>query len=353
MSTGTTLPAPRSPSSSKRRLSSSPRRLIGLLAAAIVLVAIVLLSLALGTRPTPLSNVLGALFAPQSSNPDLIVIRDLRVPRTVIGIVVGLALALAGTIMQGITRNPLADPGLLGVNAGASLFVVLAIATLGITSPAGFIWFAFAGAAVAAAVVYGIGSIGREGATPIKLALCGTAVTAAGTSIITLLLISDTDTLNAFRFWQVGSLASRSLAPLVTLWPFLAAGVVLALVVGRMLNLLSLGDELARGLGQNLAAARAVTALAVVLLCGSATALAGPIVFVGLVVPHVARFIVGPDYRWILAYSAVLGPALLLAADIVGRLVVAPSELEAGLVVAIVGAPVMIALVRRVKLAGL
>src|SRR6185312_1497628 len=154
MATGTTLPAPRSPSSSKRRLSSSPRRLIGLLAAVIVLVAIVLLSLALGTRPTP-----------QSSNPDLIVIRDLRVPRTVIGIVVGLALALAGTIMQGITRNPLADPGLLGVNAGASLFVVLAIATLGITSPAGFIWFAFAGAAVAAAVVYGIGSIGREGAT--------------------------------------------------------------------------------------------------------------------------------------------------------------------------------------------
>lgn len=327
--------------------------MVGLLAAVIVLLAIVVLSLALGTRGTPLANVLGALFSPHTGNPDLMVIRDLRLPRTIIGIVVGLALALAGTIMQGITRNPLADPGILGVNAGASLFVVLAIALLGITSPAGFIWFAFAGAAVAAAVVYGIGSIGREGATPVKLALCGTAVTAVGTSVITLLLIGNTNTLNSFRFWQVGSLASRSLAPLAELWPFLAVGAILALVVGRMLNLLSLGDDLARGLGQHLAAARAVTAIAVVLLCGSATALAGPIVFVGLVVPHLARFIVGPDYRWILAYSAVLGPALLLFADIVGRLIVAPSELEAGLVVALVGAPVMIVIVRRVKLAGL
>jgi iron complex transport system permease protein len=329
------------------------RRLLGFFGALLLLLVIVVLSLAIGTRGTPFANVIGALFSPQASNPDLVVIRDLRVPRTVIGIVVGLSLALAGTIMQGITRNPLADPGLLGVNAGASLFVVLAIAVLGITSPAGFIWFAFAGAAVAAVVVYGIGSIGREGATPVKLALCGTAVTAAVTSVITLMLISNTNTLNSFRFWQVGSLASRSLDPLGALWPFLVIGAILALVVGRVLNLLSLGDDLARGLGQHLAAARAITALAVVLLCGSATALAGPIMFVGLVIPHLSRFIVGPDYRWILAYSAVLGPALLLAADIVGRLVVAPSELEAGLVVAIVGAPVMIALVRRVKLAGL
>jgi iron complex transport system permease protein len=336
-----------------RRRTTLGRRVVGLLVCVAALLVIVLLSLAIGTRGTPLANVIGALFSPQSGNPDLIVIRDLRVPRTVIGIVVGLALGMAGGIMQGITRNPLADPGILGVNAGASVFVVLAIALLGITSPAGFIWFAFAGAAAAAAIVYGIGSIGREGATPVKLALCGMAVTAVGTSIVTLLLISSTNTLNSFRFWQVGSLASRSLAPLTELWPFLAVGVILALVVGRMLNLLSLGDDLARGLGQHLAIARTLTAIAVVLLCGSATALAGPIVFVGLVVPHLARFFVGPDYRWILVYSAVLGPALLLVADVIGRLVVAPSELEAGLVVALVGAPVMIALVRRVKLAGL
>ena len=333
--------------------AATGRRLIGLLAAVAVLLVVIVLSLALGTRGTPLANVVGALFSPQAGNPDLVVIRDLRLPRTIVGLVVGLALALAGTIMQGITRNPLADPGLLGVNAGASLFVVLAIAVLGISSPAGFIWFAFAGAAVAATVVYGIGSIGREGATPVKLVLCGTAVTAAVTSVITLLLIGNTQTLGSFRFWQVGSLASRSLDALAALWPFLALGAVLAFAVGRMLNLLSLGDELARGLGQHLAAARVLSAVAVVLLCGSATALAGPIVFVGLVVPHLARFVVGPDYRWILAYSAVLGPVLLLAADIVGRLVVPPGELEAGLVVAIVGAPVMIALVRRVKLAGL
>jgi iron complex transport system permease protein len=348
MSTGTVAPADRGID----RFSIS-RRLVGLLLAVAVLLVVVVLSLALGTRGTPFENVVGALFSPRADNPDLVVIRDLRMPRTLVGLVVGLALALAGTVMQGITRNPLADPGLLGVNAGASLFVVLAIAVLGISSPAGFIWFAFAGAAAAAAVVYGIGSIGREGATPVKLVLCGTAVTAAVTSVITLLLIGNTQTLNSFRFWQVGSLASRDLDALAALWPFLAIGTVLALAVGRMLNLLSLGDELARGLGQHLAAARVLSAAAVVLLCGSATALAGPIVFVGLVVPHVARFIVGPDYRWILAYSAVLGPVLLLAADIIGRLVVPPGELEAGLVVAVIGAPVMIALVRRVKLAGL
>lgn len=329
------------------------RRLIGLAALLAVLLVAVALSLALGTRGTPLANVVGALFSPQPENPDLVVIRDLRLPRTIVGLVVGLALALAGTIMQGITRNPLVDPGLLGVNAGASLFVVLAIAVLGVGSPAGFVWFAFAGAAVAASVVYGIGSIGREGATPVKLVLCGTAVTAAVTSVITLLLIGNTQTLGSFRFWQVGSLASRSLGALAELWPFLLLGALLAVAVGRMLNLFSLGDELARGLGQHLAAARVLSAIAVVLLCGSATALAGPIVFVGLVVPHVARFIVGADYRWILVYSAVLGPILLLAADIVGRLVVPPGELEAGLVVAVMGAPVMIALVRRVKLAGL
>lgn len=329
------------------------RRIIGLLAALAMLAVTVVLSLALGTRSTPLAEVVAALFAPEAGNNDHLVILDLRVPRTLIGLAVGAALALAGTVMQGITRNPLADPGLLGVNAGASLFVVIAIAVFGITAPLGFIWFAFLGAAAAAALVYGVGSLGREGATPVKLALAGTAVTAAVTSVVTLLLISDADTLNSYRFWQVGSLAGRGVAQLEALWPFLVVGAVLAIAAARTLNLLSLGDDLARGLGQNLTVARVVAAFAVVLLCGAATAIAGPIVFVGLVVPHVARAIVGPDYRWIVAYSVVLGPVLLLAADVIGRLIVQPGELEAGLVVAIVGAPAMIALVRRVKLAGL
>jgi iron complex transport system permease protein len=329
------------------------RRVTMLLAALALLGVMVVLSLTLGTRATPFDQVITALFSPETGNTDHVVIRELRVPRTLIGLAVGAALALAGTVMQGITRNPLGDPGLLGVNAGASLFVVLAITVLGITTPLGFIWFAFIGAAAAAALVYGVASLGREGATPVKLALAGTAVTAAVTSAVTLLLISDVDTLNTYRFWQVGSLAGRGLAQLEALWPFLLVGAVLAVVAARTLNLLSLGDDLARGLGQNLAVARIVAGVAVVMLCGAATSIAGPIVFVGLVIPHIARAIVGPDYRWIVVYSAVLGPVLLLLADVIGRLVVQPGELEAGLVVALVGAPAMIALVRRVKLAGL
>jgi iron complex transport system permease protein len=329
------------------------RRIIGLGVAAILLLVTVVLSLSLGARDVAFPDVWNALLAPDGGNNDHLVVRELRVPRTVVGLIVGMALALAGTVMQGITRNPLADPGLLGVNAGASVFVVLAISLLGVTSPTGYIWFAFAGAAAAAGVVYGIGAIGREGATPVKLVLAGTALTAGLTSIITLVIITDAETLNSYRFWAVGSLASRSLDPVGVLWPFIAAGVVLAFTVGRMLNLLSLGDDLARGLGQNLTVTRILTALAVVLLCGTATALAGPLVFVGLVVPHIVRPITGPDYRWVLAYSAIVGPALVLAADVVGRLVVRPAELESGIVIAVVGAPLMIALVRRVKLAGL
>jgi iron complex transport system permease protein len=329
------------------------RRVMGLVVGTALLLVAIALSLALGTRDVALLDVWNALVAPDAANNDHLVVRDLRIPRTVIGIVVGLSLALAGTVMQGVTRNPLADPGLLGVNAGASVFVVLAIAVLGISSPSAYVWFAFAGAAAAASVVYGIGAIGREGATPVKLVLAGTALTAGLTSIITLVLITDAETLNSYRFWSVGSLASRDFDTIGALWPFIAVGAVLAFTVGRMLNLLSLGDDLARGLGQNLILTRVVAAVAVMLLCGSATALAGPMVFVGLVVPHLVRPITGPDYRWILAYSAVLGPVLLLAADVIGRLVVRPAELEAGVVIALLGAPIMIALVRRVKLAGL
>ncbi|MBG6238113.1 iron complex transport system permease protein [Mycetocola sp. CAN_C7] len=332
---------------------SSTRRRIGLLVAVAVLVVIVALSLSLGTRATSLDSVLGALVNPVDGNNDHLVIRELRVPRTIIGIVVGCALALAGTLMQGITRNPLADPGLLGVNAGASLFVVLAIGVLGITSPSGYIWFAFAGASVAAVVVYVIGTLGRDGATPVKLALAGTALTAGLTSIITLLLITDVETLSSYRFWSVGSLVNRDLDTVGALLPFFAVGAVLAFAIGSTLNVMSLGDDLARGLGQRIGLSRAFAAAAIVLLCGSATALAGPIAFVGLVIPHLVRPFTGPDYRWILAYAAVLGPAMLLAADVVGRLLTYPSEIEAGLVVAVIGAPVLIVIVRRSRVTGL
>jgi iron complex transport system permease protein len=313
----------------------------------------VLLGFALGARSISPGTVLDALLDPNTDDNDHMVVRDLRIPRTAVGVVVGAALGLAGTIMQGVTRNPVADPGLLGVNAGASLFVVVAITWFGIGSPSGFIWFAFAGAAAASALVYGIGVIGRGGAASVRLALVGAAFTAAATSLISLVLVTDLDTLNVYRFWVVGSLAGRDADLLRTLAPFLALGALLAFTIARDLNVMALGDELARGLGQRLHRARAGAAVAIVLLCGSATALAGPIVFVGLVVPHVARRLTGPDHRWMLPYAMVLGAVLLVAADVIGRLVVRPGELEVGLVIAFLGAPLMIAIVRRTRIAAL
>lgn len=334
-------------------MDHSRRLTAGLLFAVTLLGLAIAASLVVGTREIQLATVFDALLRPDAAVTDHTVVRDLRIPRTVVGLLAGLALGLAGALMQGITRNPLADPGLLGVNAGASLFVVAGIAFFGVTSALGYVWFAFAGAAVAASVVYAIGSLGREGATPVKLALAGTALTAALTSLITIVLLSDGDAFNRYRFWSAGSLVARGLDSALPLVPFIAVGVVLAVVAGRMLNALALGDDLARGLGQNLVTARIVCALAVVLLCGSATAIAGPIVFVGLVVPHLARWFTGPDYRWILVFSALLGPSLLVSADVLGRVIAQPGEIEAGLVVAFLGAPVLIALVRRTKLAGL
>jgi len=331
-----------------------PRRIfIGFAVALALLVLTIVASLVVGTREIDLGTALDALINPDRTLTDHTVILDLRVPRTVVGLLAGLALGLAGALMQGVTRNPLADPGLLGVNAGASLFVVAGIGWFGVTSALGYVWFAFIGAAVAATIVYLIGSLGREGATPVKLALAGTALTAAFTSLITIVLLADTEAFDRYRFWAAGSLVARGLEAALPLAPFILAGAILAIVAARMLNALALGDDLARGLGQNLVTSRMVCAVAIVLLCGSATAMAGPIVFVGLAVPHVARWITGPDYRLIFAFSALFGPTLLVAADVLGRIIAQPGEIEAGLVVAFLGAPVLIALVRRVKLAGL
>jgi len=320
-------------------------RAAGLVASSLLLVVVVFLSLALGSRQIDLGSVINAILDPVSGNNDHMVVRDLRVPRTILGIVAGAALALGGTLMQGLTRNPLADPGLLGVNAGASLLVVVGITFFGVSTASGQVWFAFVGAAAATVLVYLVGS-GRGGASPVSLTLAGTAVTAAVTSVITLLLLANLDTLNQFRFWSVGSLVGRDLEALGSILPFLLPGMLLALLLGRTLNVLALGTDVARGLGLHIGLARVLVSTAIVLLCGGATALVGPIVFVGLVVPHIARRIVGSDYRWILAYSTVIGAAMLVAADIIGRLVVPPGELEAGLVIAFIGAPVMVALVR-------
>jgi iron complex transport system permease protein len=318
-----------------------------------LLVLMVLASLAVGARAIPLGEVVNALFDPNATGTNATILRDLRIPRTLLGLLVGAAIGLSGAIMQGVTRNPLADPGLLGINSGAALFVVLGISILGLTTLTAYVWLGFAGAAVATVLVYAVASLGREGATPIKLALAGAAITAAFGSITTGVLMIDATTLDAFRFWQVGSLAGRGSDVLVSVAPFLIAGIVLALITGRLLDAMALGDDIARGLGQRVMLSRGIAALAWIVLAGGATAAAGPIAFVGLTVPHAARAITGPSYRWILPYSAVMAPILLLGADILGRVLAPPGELQVGIVTAALGAPLFILLVRRRRLAEL
>ena len=278
---------------------------------------------------------------------------DLRVPRTLLGIVVGVALGVAGALMQALTRNPLADPGLLGVNAGAAAAIVIGIGLLGVTATSGSVWLAFVGSAVAAVVVFAIGSGGRAGSTPVRLALAGTAVTAALSAVVYGVVLTDQELLRQFNFWTIGALGGRGRDELDAVLPFVLAGLVIAVAIVRGLNALALGDQAARSLGARVGRTRILGGLAITLLCGSATAAAGPIVFLGLVVPHLARAICGPDQRWVLAYSAVLGAVLLLGADVLGRVIAPPGEAQAGIVIAFVGAPVFIALIRRRTLAEL
>lgn len=323
-----------------------------LLAAVVVLLLLAATSLAVGARDVPLATVWHALATFDPGNGDHAVVQA-RIPRTVLGLLAGGALGLAGAAMQGVARNPLADPGIIGVNAGAALAVVTGIYVFGITEFSGYVWFAFAGAAGAAVVVYLVASLGREGATPVKLALAGAALSAGLSSLMNVILVSSQDTLDRFRFWQVGGVAGRDWSVLLPGLPFLAAGTLVVLLAGRTLNSLALGDDIARGLGQRVGLSRALIAAGIVLLCGTATALAGPIGFVGLVIPHAVRFLTGPDYRWILPFSLVAAPALLLGADIIGRVVLLPGEVPAGIMTALVGAPAFVWLIRRGKGAGL
>lgn len=352
---GVPADAPAAPTTASRRglARTASWRSLGLLLSLAVLALVLLASLAYGAKPIPTGTVLDALLSYDRTLDDHLIVRSLRVPRTVVGLLVGVALGLSGAVMQGVARNPLADPGILGVNAGASLFVVVAIHLFGISSLLGYVWFAFAGAAATSVVVFAIGSLGREGATPVKLALAGAAITAFLGSITTGILLVDLATLDQFRFWVVGSLAGRDATVAWQMAGFILVGTLMALASGRLLNALALGDDVARSLGQRVGMARVFSAGSVMLLVGAATAAAGPIGFVGLVVPHVARAITGPDYRWVLPYSAVLAPVLLVGSDVVGRLVARPGEVQVGIITALVGAPFFVALVRRRRLAEL
>lgn len=328
------------------------RRLALILVLLALLVLAMLAGLAVGAKPIPLELVWDAVWSPTGTEDDLVV-RSLRAPRTILGVGVGVALGIAGALMQGHTRNPLADPGLLGVSAGAAFSVVVGIYALGVTSLVGYVWFAFAGAFAASVLVFVLGSLGRGGPTPVTLALAGVAVSALLGAMTSALVLADAQTLDAFRFWSVGSLAGREAGIAGQVSPFLLIGIVLALANAPALNLLSLGDDVARGLGRNVTLARWTGLIAITLLTGSAVAACGPIGFVGLVVPHVARHFTGPDHRWLLPASGLAGAVLLLVSDIVGRVVVRPGELQVGIVLAFVGAPFFVALVRRRNLVRL
>lgn len=328
------------------------RRALTLAACALGVLLAVVASLAFGSRVVGWGDVVAGVLHPDTSDIAQAAVRS-RVARTALGLLVGAALGVGGAVLQGLTRNPLADPALLGVSSGASLAVVLGIMLLGMSTLTQYVWMAFAGAAFASVLVYVIASLGREGATPLKLALAGAATTAALGSGVSMVLLSRTDVLDTFRFWQVGSLGRASFEELAQVTPFLAVGAVLAVGCARGMDAIALGDDVAVGLGQRVGLVRAAGGTAAVLLCGTAVAVAGPIGFVGLVVPHLARTFTGPSHRWLLPASAALGAALLLAADVVGRVVARPQEIEVGIVTAVLGAPVFIAIIRRYRAAAL
>ena len=310
------------------------------------------LSLIVGSRAVPVHDVWGAITAYDPTNPMQAIVAA-RVPRTVVALLVGGALGLAGASMQGLTRNPLADPGILGINAGAALAMVLAISVFGITALRGYVWFALVGAAIAAFLVHAIAGLGRGGATPVKLAVAGAALTAGLSSWTTALLLTDRQTLDVFRFWQVGTVGGRSMDVVWPVLPVILVGTVLALTGSRLLNVLALGDDLARGLGRRAWLDRVVVGIGIVLLCGGATALAGPLVFVGLVAPHLARIIVGSSYGRILPVSLGIGAALVVFADVIGRVILPPTEVQVGIMTAVVGVPVFFALIRRGRMGAL
>ncbi|WP_399894584.1 FecCD family ABC transporter permease [Streptomyces sp. BBFR51] len=340
-------PAPRGPTEARRRRVAG----LGVLAALLVVAAAA--SLAVGARALSPGEVWHGLFAGPESDQRLteirLIVQTVRVPRTVLAVVAGIALGVGGALIQGYTRNPIADTGLLGVNSGASFAVVTGIAVFGFTSPFQYVWSAFLGAAVAGVVVFGLSSIGRGAGNPLTLALAGQGVTVFLAAMTTAVALTDKASLNALRFWNAGSLTGVGFD---VIWPvsvFIAAGLLLALTTLPAVNLLNLGDDVARGLGVNIALSRTVGVVAITLLAGAATAACGPIAFLGLMVAHVARYLTGPDYRWLVPYAGLLGAVVLLVCDVVGRLVVRPGELDAGVVVSLLGAPFFAVLVWRGK----
>ncbi len=323
-------------------------RVLWLLVAVAVIILLSILSLAFGARAVSVVDILAAFSGHDETIEQAAIIK--RMPRTVLAVLIGAALAVSGAAMQAVTRNPIADPGILGVTTGASLAVVVGIAFLGISSAYGYMFLAIIGAALAAVFVYAVGSLGRGGATPLKLALAGAATAAAMGSLTSAIMLPRVDLLQVFQAWQIGGVGGAEWPRIAITAPALAIGALICFACSRGMNSLALGDDMAAGLGEHVFRTRLMSALGAVILAGAATAIAGPIGFVGLVIPHFCRMVIGTDHRWLLPFSALAGAALLLASDIIGR-VIAPSseEIQVGIITAVVGAPFFIWIVRRQK----
>lgn len=338
------------------RTAGARRRALIVVVAVVAVGVSVVLSLSFGSRPVSLAEIgegLAAWVRGETAEGIGAIAVQQRIPRTVLAVIAGAALALSGALMQAITRNPIADPGILGVNTGAALAVVCGIAFLGITSTFEYLWLALLGASLAAIFVYTVGSIGAGGATPIKLALAGAATTAALSSLVSAVLLPRLAAMDVFRFWQVGGVAGADWETMATIAPMLLIAALAAFLSAPALNALALGDDVAVGLGVRIGRTRLIAAVSGVVLCAAVTAIAGPIGFVGLMVPHVVRMLSGPDQRWLLPISALGGAVLLTLADTIGRLIGYPGETEAGIVTAFVGAPVLVIIARRTRMRAL
>lgn len=329
------------------------RRIIGFIILLILLAATAFFSLMIGAKPLPIEAVWEALLAP-TDRYDHAIVQNSRIPRTVIALAVGPAFGLAGALIQALTRNPLADPGILGVNAGAAFAVALAVGVFSVTTMSSYLWFALVGAFIATIAVYVIsGGAGKKPPTPVQITLAGVAIGAALSGFTTALTIMNSGAFTRMLNWNLGTLAKRSLDDLWSVLPILIIGVLLSFLAAPALNAIAYGDDRASSLGVNVGTIRTISLLAITFLAGGATALAGPIGFIGLMVPHIVRWFIGPDQPWIFLYSLVAAPILLILSDIVGRVIMAPTEVPVGIITGFIGAPILLVLVRRKKVSGL
>lgn len=329
------------------------QRCFGFIVALLLLIITAFLSLMIGTKALPFEVVWEALFHPTDSY-DHTIIREARIPRTLIALTVGPGFGLAGALIQALTRNPLADPGILGVNAGAAFAVAIGVGVFSLTTMSYYIWFALVGAFLATIAVYVIsGGAGKKTPTPVQITLSGVALGAALSGITTALTIMNSGAFSRMLHWSVGTLARRELDDLSFILPILIIGALLALAISPALNAIAYGDDRASSLGVNVSMIRTVGLIAITLLAGAATAIAGPIGFIGLMVPHCVRWIVGPDQPWIFLYSLVVAPMLLILSDIIGRIIMFPAEVPVGIITGFVGAPILLLLIRRRRASGL